>query len=260
MTRTAAVTLGVLLLLIVLGPLLAPHDPAAPVGLPFEPPGPQTWLGTDALGRDLLSRLLDGGLPMLLTALTGAVLGSALGAVVGLLAAWWRGSWAESVVLRPLDALAVVPPMLLILLVLTALTGHAGLVLAIAVGGLPLSARVLRAAAAPVVSRAHVEAAVARGEGPGWIVGRELLPLVAGPMTADLGVRFVAAIYLVTAAGFLGVGPSGTDWGTLIVEALPGVELAPLGLAVPVALVALLALSVTVLADDAVRRSRAVLA
>ncbi|GEL23097.1 hypothetical protein PSU4_20510 [Pseudonocardia sulfidoxydans NBRC 16205] len=264
-TRVASGVLAVLLVVIVVGPLVAPYDPAAPVGLPYEPPTPQALLGTDALGRDLLSRILDGGLPMLGTALAGAVAGSALGTVAGLLAAWWdgrsgRSRWVEGAVLRPLDTLAIVPPMLLVLLILTAFTGHAGLVLAVALTGVPLSARVLRAAAAPVVTRAHVEAAVARGEGPAWIVGRELLPLVAGPLVADLGIRFVAAIYVVTAAGFLGVGPSGTDWGTLIVEALPGVELAPLLLAVPVVLVALLAVSVTVLADDAVRRSRAVLA
>ncbi|GAA5051777.1 peptide/nickel transport system permease protein [Thermocatellispora tengchongensis] len=245
-----------------LGPLLAPHTATRPVGLPYAPPGAAGLLGTDHLGRDVLSRVLLGGLPVLATSAAGALAGSALGVTAGLGAALLgaRRAWAEGALLRPLDAVAALPPLVVLLLALTALPGRAGIVLAVAVAGAPLSARVIRAAAAPMVSRGHVEAAVARGESLGWLLGRELLPLVAGPVLADAGLRFVMAVYLVTAAGFLGMGTGGTDWGVLIAEALPGAGLQPAALAAPVLLVAALGVSVNVLADEMLRRGRAVLA
>jgi peptide/nickel transport system permease protein len=267
MPRTpAVVALAALLVLVFAGPALAPYSPSEPVGPPYALPGEFGVLGTDQLGRDVLSRVLVGGQPVVLTSLLAALAGSVAGAAVGLLAAVRRarpGRWArvsETLLMRPLDAVAAVPPMLVLLLVLTALPGRAGIVLAVALSGAPLVARLTAAAAASVVSRAHVEAAIARGEGLGWVLGREVLPLVAGPLVADAGVRFVGAVYLVTAAGFLGLGAGAADWGLLIVEALPGAVLQPAALAAPVLLVAVLAVSVNLVADDVVRRSRAVLA
>jgi ABC-type dipeptide/oligopeptide/nickel transport system permease subunit len=258
--KPAAVVVGALLVLVVAGPALAPYSPTDPVGPPYALPGEFGLLGTDQLGRDVLSRVLVGGQPVVLTSLVGALAGSVAGAAVGLLSAVRRARVPGTVLMRPLDAVAAVPPMLVLLLVLTALPGRAGIVLAIAVAGAPLVARVAAAAAAPVVGRAHVEAALARGEGLAWVLGREVLPLVAGPLVADAGVRFVGAVYLVTAAGFLGLGAGAADWGQLIVEALPGAVLQPAALAAPVLLVALLAVSVNLVADDLVRRSRTVLA
>lgn len=255
-------SLGILILLIACGSLYAPYSPTSPIGLPYSPPGGGALLGTDQLGRDVLSRVLSGGLPVLSTSLIAALLGSGLGTALGLTAAALgrRHRWAEGIVLRPCDALAALPPIMVLLLALSALPGRVGIIVAVALASLPLSARVVRAAAAPVVSRAHVEVAFARGEKLTWVLRREVLPLVAGTVVADLGLRFVLALYLVTAAGFLGLGTSGSDWGQLIVEALPGATLQPLALAVPVSLVAALAISVNLIADSILRRSRRVLA
>jgi peptide/nickel transport system permease protein len=245
-----------------IGPVLAPHSATAPVGAPYALPGDVGLLGTDHLGRDVLSRVLIGAQPVLVTSLLAAALGSSVGVLIGLAAALLgaRRKWAEGVLLRPLDAIAALPPILVLLLAVTAQPGRAGIVLAVAVAGAPLSARVIRAAAAPVVSRGHVEAAIARGESTAWLLGRELLPLVAGPVVADLGLRFVMSVYLVTAAGFLGLTAGTPDWGVQIVEALPGAGLQPAALAAPVVLVALLAVSVNLLADNVLQRSRMVLA
>lgn len=262
--RGPAVALGVLVLVILVGPEIAPYSPTAPVAPPYAPPAQWPLLGADDLGRDVLSRVLDGGRPMLLTSLAGALAGCFVGAVVGMTAALLgartgrRDRWAETTVLRPFDALAALPPMLVLLLVLTSLPDRLGIVLAVALTGAPLSARLLRAAAAPVVARAHVEAAVARGESTAWILGREVLPLVAGPLVADAGLRLVSAVYLATAAGFLAIGASGTDWGTLIGDALPAAALQPVALASPVIGVALLTVLVNLVADDLVRHGRAV--
>ncbi|MGI5195762.1 ABC transporter permease [Streptomyces sp. CA-288835] len=251
------------LLLVLLGPELAPHSPTATVGPPYAAPGNGGPLGTDHLGRDVFSLVLHGGRPLLLTGLLAVAIGSVLGAAAGLVTALVgdRHRWARTLLMRPLDALAAVPPVLLLLLVLTALPGRTGLVTAIALAGAPLSARVAHAAAEQVVGRAHVEAAVARGESWGWLLGREVLPLVAGALLADAGIRFTGAVYLVAAAGFLGVdGSSGADWGLLIVEALPGAALQPWALLAPVLAVALVAVTANLAADSAGHRSRRVLA
>ncbi len=243
MIRRIPLAVGIVLLgIVLLGPELAPHSATAPVAQPFSPPGTGGLFGTDHLGRDVLSRVLHGGRPLLLTSLLSALAGAGIGAAIGLLTALARGRWVEPVLMRPLDTLAAVPPILLSLLVLTALPDRGGLVLAVALASVPLSARVARAAAEQVVGRAHVEVAIARGERLPWLLGREVLPLVAGPLAADAGVRFVTAVYLVAAAGFLGLGTSDSDWGLLIVEALPGAALQPWALLAPVAGIAILAM------------------
>jgi len=250
MNRRIALAFGVLLLgIVLLGPEFAPHSPTAPIGPPYSPPGTAGIFGTDHLGRDVLSRVLHGGRPLLLTSLLSALAGAGAGALAGLFTALARRRWVEPIVMRPLDTVAAVPPILLALLVLTALPNRAGLVLAVALASAPLSARVARAAAEQVVGRAHVEVAIARGERWPWLLGREVLPLVAGPLAADLVVRFVTAVYLVAAAGFLGLSTSDSDWGLLIVEALPGAALQPWALLVPVAGIAILAVAANRLAE-----------
>jgi peptide/nickel transport system permease protein len=262
MIRPAMLVLGVFVMVAVLGPVLAPHSPTVPVGPPYAPPGEVGLFGADHLGRDVLSRVLAGARPVLVTSFLAAALGSSVGVLIGLGAALLgaRRAWAEGLLVRPLDAIAALPPLFVLLLTLAAQPNRLGIVLAVAIAGAPLSARVIRAAAAPLVHRGHVEAAIARGEHAGWLLGRELLPLVAGPVVADLGLRFVQAVYLVTAAGFLGLTAGQPDWGVLIVEALPGAALQPVALAAPVLLVALVSVSVNLLADRVLARSKAVLA
>ncbi|MFI9324519.1 ABC transporter permease [Kitasatospora aureofaciens] len=260
--RLGLILLGLFLCAVLLGPQLAPHRATETVGVPYALPGEVGPLGTDHLGRDVLSRLLHGGRPLLLTSLTAAAAGSAAGVLAGLSAALATSGrrWLAPVIMRPLDAVAAVPSILVVLLILTVLPNRAGLVLSIAVTSVPLSARVVAAAAAQVAGRAHVEAAMARGEGWAWILGRELLPLIAGPVVADFGMRFVSAVYLVAAAGFLGLSTSDSDWGLLVVEALPGAELQPWALIAPMACVAVIAVGANLGSDAAARRLKGVLA
>ncbi|MEV8379008.1 ABC transporter permease subunit [Kribbella sp. NPDC056861] len=243
--------------LVLAGPWLAPHSPTAPIGTPYAGASSTAWFGTDDLGRDVASRMLAGGRGLLVTSLLAAVLGSVAGAGLGLLAALGGGRRAvDAFIMRPVDAVAAVPPVLLFLLCLTAMRDRVGVVVSIALVGVPLTARIARAAALQVMRRPHVEAATARGEGIGWLLGREVLPLVTGVLLADLGIRFVAAVHLVAAAGFLGIGAGGTDWGSLIVQALPGAPLQPLALLLPVLGVGALALTANLLADRTAHRSR----
>ncbi|WP_431981403.1 ABC transporter permease [Streptomyces qinglanensis] len=254
-TLTAAVLVTAVVVTGVLGPWLAPHPPAKTVATPYAAPAATHLLGTDHLGRDVLSRLLHGGPSVLLTTAGATAATVALGTAVGLLAAFagHRRPLAEGAVLRPFDALAALPPMLALLLVLTALPDLFGIVCATCAAGVPLSARVVRAAARPVLGRAHVEVAIARGERWPWVLRHEVLPLVAPTVLADTGLRFVFALYLISAAGFLGVGVADTDWGTLILEALPGAALQPWALLAPLSLIAVLAVGVNLLSDALTR-------
>ncbi|MEU6479097.1 ABC transporter permease subunit [Streptomyces sp. NPDC047017] len=247
-----AVVIGVVLAVALAGPWLAPHSATEMVATPYAPPAAAHPLGTDHLGRDVLSRLLRGGPSVVLTTLAATVVTVALGTSAGLAAALvaHRRPAAEGLVMRPFDALAALPPMLALLLVLTAVPSRAGVVLAACAAGVPLSARVIRSAALPVLRRPHAELSLARGERWPWVLRNEVLPLVATTVLADAGLRFVFSLYLVSAAGFLGVGVSGSDWGTLVYEALPGAALQPCALLAPLVLIAVLAVGVNLLSDD----------
>ncbi|MDT4989473.1 MAG: peptide/nickel transport system permease protein [Micromonosporaceae bacterium] len=259
-----AAVLALIAAVALVGPWLAPHSPTAVVGLPYSLPGTVDGapLGTDYLGRDVLSRVLNGGLAVVTTGVVATVASSLLGAAIGLTAALYapRRPWVDGVLIRTLDAVTAIPPLLLLLLIVAALPGHLSVVLAVVVTGVPLTARVLRASAASVVQRSHVEVALARGERLPWLIGREVLPLVSAPLLADAGIRFVQSVYAVVAIGFLGLGTGAADWGVLISEAMPGATLQPWALAVPVLIVAALAVATNVLADDVGRRSRRLLA
>jgi peptide/nickel transport system permease protein len=256
--------LGLLALVALVGPWFAAHSATAVVGPPYALPGKVSGapLGTDQLGRDVLSRVLSGGRSVVTTGLLATALSCLLGAAIGLTAALYapRRRWVDSMLIRPLDAVTAVPPLLLLLLIVAALPGQVSIVLAVVVTGVPLTARVLRASASSVVQRSHVEVALARGERLPWLIGREVLPLVSAPLLADAGIRFVQSVYMVVAIGFLGLGTGVTDWGLQISEAMPGAMLQPWALAVPVLVVAALAVATNVLADDVGRRSRRILA
>lgn len=255
---TVAALVGVVVVAGLAGPWLAPHSATESVAAPYAGPGSAHLLGTDHLGRDVLSRLLRGGPPTLLTTAGATAVTVVLGTAAGLLAAFaaHRRPAAEGVVMRPFDALAALPPMLALLLVLTAVPSRTGVVLAACVAGVPLSARVIRAAALPVLRRPHVELAVARGERVTWVMRYEVLPLIVTTVLADAGLRFVFSLYLVSAAGFLELGVSGSDWGTLVHEALPGAALQPYALLAPLVLIAALAVGVNLLSDALTHHDR----
>jgi peptide/nickel transport system permease protein len=149
-------------------------------------------------------------------------------------------------------------PAILILLVLA--TGYGGgnevLIIALVLTASPFLARVTRAATLEVVGRGYVEAAVARGERTSWILFREVLPNISSVVLAYGGLLFVGAVYMTAAASFLGIAgqPPAPDWGRMIQENRPGVELSPWGVAAPALLLVLLAVTVNLFADGLQRR------
>jgi peptide/nickel transport system permease protein len=255
MTRAALAVLVIAIAVAVLGPLLAPHSPTAIVGVPYTGSGSGQLLGTDAVGRDVLSRLLYGGRSVVLYAGAATLLAYAVGGTLGLVAGHAR-SLLDPVVMRIVDVMLAFPP-LIVLLLLAAGIGRGGLVLIVGVAAInvPMIARVVRTVTLEVTVRGYVEAAVLRGERTSYVLARELLPNIAAPIAADAGVRFTASILAIAALNFLGLGiqPPAADWSTMIAENREGITLQPWAVAAPALLIAMLSLSVNTAADGFAR-------
>ncbi|MGF1344267.1 ABC transporter permease [Streptomyces flavovirens] len=246
---TGAGTLLVILFAL-LGPLVAPYSPTAQLAAPFQQPDGQFLLGTDVLGRDVASRVLGGGRTIVLTALAGTAAAGAVGMAAGVLAAL-ASRRSGDLLLRCVDALAVLPGLLVVLVLAAGFPGsHAALVAAVALATAPFSTRVLRAAADTVLRSGYVEAALARGDGRWAVLRHDVLPNIAGPALMDTALRLVASLHLSATAGFLGLGPGGAapDWGRMVSENVPGATLAVTPFLAPALLLVLLSVAVGLLA------------
>ncbi|MFN2630028.1 MAG: ABC transporter permease [Gaiellaceae bacterium] len=244
-----------LIALVLLGPVFAPHDPAAIVGSPLQRPDGQFLLGTDGLGRDVLSRVLWGGRSVVGLSVLATALAYAVGTAIGLVAGYTR-SLADPVLMRTMDVLLAFPP-LLFLLVLATGAGHSkpALVLGVATVNIPSIARIVRAATQSVSVRGYIEASVARGERTFAILRREILPNILGTVLADAGIRLTGAIIILASVNFLGLGlqPPAADWALMISENRSGITLQPWAVAVPTLLIAFLTIAANLVADAVAR-------
>ncbi|MDA4890616.1 ABC transporter permease subunit [Streptomyces sp. MS2A] len=241
---------GLILLLALLGPLAAPHSPTEQLAAPFQQPDGRFLLGTDVLGRDVTSRVLSGGRTIVLTALAGTAAAGAVGVMAGVLAAMASRRLGD-LLLRCVDALAVLPALLVVLVLAAGFPGSdTALVAAVALATAPFSTRVLRAAADTVLSSGYVEAALARGDTRRAVLRHDVLPNIAGPALMDTALRLVASLHLTATAGFLGLGPGGAapDWGRMVSENAPGATLAATPFLAPALLLVLLSVCVGLLA------------
>ncbi|MDH6577269.1 ABC transporter permease subunit [Kitasatospora sp. MAP5-34] len=245
-----------LVLLALAGPLLAPHAVDQPVTAPYATPDAVATLGGDQLGRDLLSRLLSGGAPLIATALGIALLVTTAAAALGILAALRPrlGRWLE----RAADLAILLPAVLGIMLVALAWPGGGRLAVAAAatVLGIPYAVRIVAAAAAPVAATGYVETAAAGGERLWYLMVREVLPNLRATLLALFGLRFVEGVYIVSIAAFLQLGPQppAADWALMIRENAPGILLNPWAVAAPSLAIGLLAISVNLAVEGIAAR------
>jgi peptide/nickel transport system permease protein len=250
--------LGIVLFLVVVavfGPLVAPHSPTEFIAVPNTGPSADALFGADALGRDVFSRFLNGGLSVLWMSGAATVIGVGLGVVVGLVAAYSR-NWLDDVLMRASDVVLAFPQIILALLAVSALGAKLWLiVLVVAVGHLPRVARVIRAAAQEVVERDFVKAAEAVGEKRSRIVFGELLPNVTSPLLVELGLRMTYSIGLVAALSFLGFGlqPPSSDWGLMINENRLSITVQPWAVLLPVLAIGLLTVGTNLITDGIAR-------
>lgn len=247
----SGVVVVTLIVLAIFAPYFAPHSISAMVGPPYAKPGSVGVLGTDYLGHDLFSRLLVGGRTLILLSILCTLAASVLGTVLGLVAGY-RGGWVDSLVSRILDLLLILPPIVVLLVITAGSTGGTTrLIPVIMISASPYVARIVRAATLSVARRAHVEAAILRGESSASILLREVLPNVAGPVLAVTGLLLIYSIFVIATAGFLGVGaqPPTADWALMIKENMVGVTLTAWPVALPAVCILVLAISVNVFAD-----------
>ncbi|MFI6444229.1 ABC transporter permease subunit [Kitasatospora sp. NPDC050543] len=253
--RTRALTrvLPALLLLVLAlaGPLLAPHAIDQPLTFPYAGADDTALLGGDLLGRDVLSRLLSGGAPLIATALGIALAVTTAATAIGILAALRPrlGRWVE----RTADLVILLPAVLGIMLV--ALAWPAGGRLAVGAAatvlGIPYAVRIVAAAAAPIAATGYVETAAAGGERLWYLMAREVLPNLRATLLALFGLRFVEGVYIVSIAAFLQLGPQPpeADWALMIRENAPGIMLDPWAVGAPCLAIGLLAVSVNLAAE-----------
>jgi ABC-type dipeptide/oligopeptide/nickel transport system permease subunit len=253
--QVGLIILGFVLLVAVLGPLVAPHDPAQPIGLPGETPSSSALLGTDGLGRDVLSRVLHGGLTVLGLGIAAAALSYLGGLTIGLAAGYSR-NLLDAILMRGVDVLLAFPPLLFVLVLVTgAGTSAAVLVLAVGIVQVTGISRIVRTATLEVAVRGYVEAAVARGERMPAILRREILPNIMAPVLADFGLRFTYAIVIIASMNFLGLGltPPAADWGLMVAENRQFISLNLWGVLTPAVMLALLTIAVNLIGDAHVR-------
>lgn len=247
---------GILIVLVyafavVFAPLIAPYGETEIVGGPFLPWDSKHPLGTDNLGRDMLTRLIYGARNSVALALVTTVLAFLFGTATGFLAAVTRG-WTDSVISRSVDVLMAIPALIFALLLLT-ITGPSlvAMVMIVAVIEGTRVFRLTRAVAGNLVVMEFVEAAQLRGERLWWIIRRELLPNAAAPLAAELGLRFCFVFLFISALSFLGLGirPPLAEWGSMVRENATLITYGDITPLLPAAAIAILTIGVNFIVD-----------
>jgi peptide/nickel transport system permease protein len=238
-------------------PWIAPYPDAAIVGDVWAPASAAHWLGTDNLGRDLLTRLLYGARITLFIAFLATALSFTLGASLGFSAAV-VGGWFDELLSRFVDLIMSIPTLIFALVVLSVLPSTT-LTLILVMGVLDSTRvfRISRAVAVDINVMDFVEAAKLRGEGRLWIIFREILPNALSPLVAELGLRFIFAILFLSALSFLGLGvqPPNSDWGGMVKDNKEGIVFGIPAALLPAAAISVLAISVNLVADWILNRT-----
>ena len=254
-TRIGVALVGVIVLLAIIGPYIAPYGPSTPVGVPNSVPGGKAVLGTDYLGQDVLSRVLYGGRSILVMAVIATALGLIGGAAVGLVAAYSRNA-LDDVLMRGMDVIMALPSILLALVAVAIVGPRAWVIVAaIALTTAPRVARVARGAAQPVVERDFIAASEAMGV-PRWrILSGELLPNTLGPLMVEASLRLTYSIGLIAGLAYLGLSPNpnGANWGTMIKQNQLVLVVQPWGAVAPIIAIALLTMGTGLIGDGIAR-------
>ncbi|SHJ90381.1 peptide/nickel transport system permease protein [Shimia gijangensis] len=245
------VTIAFYIVLIIFADVLAPFDETSIVGRKFEPWGAEFLLGTDNLGRDMLSRLIYGARNTVSIALVTTMITFALGVFMGLMAAT-LGGWLDQLISRLVDVLMSIPMLIFALLLLTIFgTNVVSLVLVIAILDSTRVFRLARAVAMDVIVMDFFEAAQLRGEGLLWQIRREILPNVMPPLIAEFGLRFCFVFLVISALSFLGLGiqPPTADWGSMVRDNATLITFGEVTPLLPAAAIAWLTIAVNFVVD-----------
>lgn len=251
---------GLVLLVAVVGPYVAPKSPSEFYARSGAAPSAQLRFGADNLGRDVLSRFLHGGRALLLLAALATLLGIVVGTLIGMQAGYSRG-WLDEVLMRGNDVVLALPQLVFALLCMTLIGPKKWLlVVAIGVTHAPRVARVVRAATVDVAQRDFVKAVEVLGVRKRRILVSEILPNITGPLMVELGLRYTYSIGLVASLSFLGLGiqPPTADWGLMINENRPFLPVQPWAVALPIVAIGVITVGTNLIADGFAQASAGV--
>lgn len=237
----------------IIGPYITPHSIGKIVDMDVLSPASAAFpLGSDYLGRDVLSRLLIGTRYTVGISLAGAILACTIGVSLGMITAA-IGGWFDAIVSRTLDALNAIPSLMFALVIVAGV----GSSIPVLIGTLtvlyaPGSYRFARALAVNINALDYVDVARARGEDTAYVIREEILPNIIGPVLADFGLRFVFIVLLLSGLSFLGLGvqPPNADWGALVKENISGLSFGAPAVIFPSLAIATLTISVNMLIDN----------
>ena len=235
----------------IFAPFLTPYSETEIVGPEFDVWGDEFILGTDGLGRDMLTRLLFGARNTVGIAFITTVLAFVIGGIMGLLAAIYTG-WFDQIASRVVDVLMAIPQLIFALMLLTIFgTSIPILIIVIATLDATRIFRVTRAVSLNVVVLDYFEAARLRGERIFWLCIREILPNITAPLLAEFGLRFCFVFLMIAALSFLGLGiqPPTADWGSMVRENAVLITYGDITPILPAIAIAILTLGVNFLVD-----------
>lgn len=242
----------VFILLAIIGPYVAPYSPTRQSLVnQLQPPSRMYWLGTDELGRDILSRLLYGAQLTLSVSLAATLMATVAGTTLGAIAAFY-GKWLDQLIMRIMDVLLALPGILLALAIIAALgTGLINVVLAIAVQSIPAFARLAHGSTLSAREQDYVLAARAVGAGDSSIVFRHILPNISAPIIVQFSLRIATAVLTAAGLSFLGLGaqPPTPEWGAMLTNARTYMVTAPHTILAPGITILLTVLGLNLLGD-----------
>ena len=253
-SRNAAVGVAIILFWVFVAaaaPVIAPYGPTEMHDARLEPPSLQHWLGTDHLARDVMSRLFWGTRVVVALAPISVFLGILMAAPLGLVSGYVGGR-LDMLIMRGVDILMSFPTLLIyILIIVTFGPSIVVVVISISLGSIPPVTRIIRSLVMDVRTKDYVSAARLRGERRRYILLREILPNVSGPIIVDATIRIGYAIMAIGALGFLGLGipPPTPDWGGMINEGRQWIFAMPWTVLAPAAALSSMVVGLNLLAD-----------
>ena len=251
------IVLSIYLIAAFFAPFIAPHGEAEVFPVAYAPWGGEHLLGTDQIGRDILSRLIFASRNTLGICFLACTIALFIGTIFGIIAAIDR-SYIDQILSRSIDTFMAIPVMIFTFILLSVF-GPSNLILILILGVLESTRffRISRSVAVGQVVLEYVEVAKLRGEKLSYIIFREILPNIASPLIVEFGVRFIFIIFTVSSLSFLGLGiqPPAADWAAMVRENAILIQYAQYDITagltplIPAAIIALLALAINFVID-----------
>ncbi len=241
----------------IFAPFIAPYGEREILGRAFELWSEKYPLGTDNLGRDMLSRMIFGARNTIGLALSITILAFLLGSLTGMIAAA-LGGWVDQILSRIVDVLMSIPSLIFALLILSIFgTSVPYLIATITVIDATRVFRLARATAMNVVVMDYVEVARVRGEKLDWVIRKEILPNITAPLLAEFGLRFCFVFLFISALSFLGLGlqPPAADWGSMVRDNASLITFEDITPLLPAGAIALLTVAINFIVDWMLHKS-----